>query len=174
LQRKRWPEVHARNHRKRSWTANARGYSLIELMTALTVLAILAKIAMPHFDARRVDVITAQRIAIANLRIARSNAITKSIHYQITIPTTTTIKMTRMIESPAGSGTWIADAAFTPQTITVPAGTQFKSASVSTTIEFNSRGLATGLNAVKQLDVQDSFSVTKSLQVWPSGQVNEI
>lgn len=150
-----------------------RGYSVIELMVTMAIFAIVAKIALPEFDNRRMQITAAQRLLIADLRTARSNAISKSVHYQVTFPSTTQIKVSRMLENPVGSGTWVVDTT-NVQTIKLPKVTNVPTALVGTTIEFNSRGLVVNLTGPQQIDAQDSFGNTKSLQVWPSGQVNEL
>ena len=114
-----------------------------------------------------------QRLLIANLRLARTNAISKSVHFKVSFPSATQVQVARLKESPAGSGIWLADTASPAQTITLPASTSVKSTVVGTSVEFNSRGLAVRLTGPWQVDAQDAFGVTKSVQVWPSGQVNE-
>ncbi|MBI4515895.1 MAG: prepilin-type N-terminal cleavage/methylation domain-containing protein [Deltaproteobacteria bacterium] len=153
-----------------------RGYTLIEILVTMSVMAVMAAIALPHFDSRRLEINNAQRLLIANLRQARFNAISKSIHFQVSFPQNDHVVVSRMKENPAGSGTWEVDTTepTNVQTTSLPAGTTVKSAAVGTTIEFNSRGIVLNMNTAKQVDVQDTFGVTRSLQVWPSGQVNEL
>ena len=153
--------------------SSERGYSIIEIIVTMTIFAIIAKIALPEFDNRRLQVTQAQRLLIANLRTARCNAISKSVHYQVAFPSTTQISMSRMLENPAGSGTWVVDTN-NVQTTKMPKVTNLPTALVGTTVEFNTRGLAINLTEPQQIDAQDIFGMTKSLQVWPSGQVNEL
>jgi prepilin-type N-terminal cleavage/methylation domain-containing protein len=150
-----------------------RGFTLIDVVTTLSVIAILAGIALPRFDNRRVDIMAAQRLVIAKLRLARTNAITKSVHFRVSFPTASQIQVASMQENPPGSGTWQVDSS-NVQTIPLPNVTQIQSSEVGTSIEFNSRGIAVNLTAPQQIDARDTFGVTKSLQVWPSGQVNEL
>jgi Tfp pilus assembly protein FimT len=150
-----------------------RGFGLIDMVTTLSVVAILAGAAFPSFDNRRVQIIAAQRLVIADLRLARTNAITKSVHFQVSFPTARQIRVARMQESPPGSGAWQVDSS-NVQTTTLPNVTQIQSSEVGTSVEFNSRGMAVNLTAPQQIDARDTFGVTKSLQVWPSGQVNEL
>lgn len=151
----------------------ARGYTLIELVVGLSIVGILAAVAIPHLTPRTMNIIATQRLLIANLRLARTNAISKSVHFKVSFPSTTQVQVARLKENPAGSGVWQADAASPAQTITLPASTSVKATVVGTSVEFNSRGLAVSLTGPWQVDAQDSFGVIKSLQVWPSGQVNE-
>ncbi len=149
------------------------GYSLVELMVTVSLVAIVAGIALPRWDPKRVQLSAAQRSVIANLRLARTSAISKSVHYQVSFPTVTQIRVSRMQENPVGSGTWQVDTS-NVQTIKLPSVTQVKSSVVGNSVEFNSRGIALNLTALWQIDLQDTYGNTKSLQVWPSGQVNEV
>lgn len=159
--------------RLRRLIGQARGHTAIELITTVTVFGIVAGTAIPHFKPKQLYIINAQRLVIANLRVARTNAISKCLHFQVSFPTAGQLRVSRMMESPADSGTWVVDDTVTPLTVPLPSGTTVKTATVGTNVEFNSRGIAVNLSAVRQIDVQDTFSATKSLQVWPSGQVNE-
>jgi len=160
--------------RATSWVVTAAGgYGLIELLVTLSIFTIIAGIAMPEIRAARMQVGNAQRLLIANLRLARANAISKSIHYQVTFPTANQIVVSRMNETPVGSGTWLVDTT-TQRTIAVPSPAFLKSTVVGTTYEFTTRGLVVNLNAPVQLDAQDTYGMTKSLQIWPSGQINEL
>ena len=151
---------------------DAGGFTLVEMFVALAFLAILTAIAIPHFDPRRMQIVSAQRLLLANLRVARTNAISKSVHYQVSLPTTTQIKVSRMLEPTPNSGSWSVDSTKV-QTIRLPSITTITSTEVGTTIEFNSRGFVVNPTPGPQrLDVQDTYGQTKYVQVWPSGQIN--
>jgi prepilin-type N-terminal cleavage/methylation domain-containing protein len=160
-------------HSKSGGRRAARGYTMIEVVMTMAIVGIIAAIARPHFDARRLQIVTAQRMVIANLRLARTNAITKNVHFQVTFPASQQLRVSRMIETPAGSGTWLVDST-NVQTIPLPPVTQVASGVVGASFEFNSRGFPLNLNAVRQIDLQDTYGATKSLQLWPSGQVNDL
>lgn len=155
-----------------------RGFNLIELVVAMSLAAILTGIAIPRWNAQRMQIQTAHRQTIAALRLARTNAITKSIHYQVQFIDTTHIQVSRMMESPVGSGTWVVDSTDV-KTQVLPNKTSFSSGAVPNRVEFNSRGLTvtntlptpTGALA-PQVTVQDTFNRTRSVQVWPSGQID--
>jgi prepilin-type N-terminal cleavage/methylation domain-containing protein len=152
-----------------------RGYSLIEVMVTLTIAAGLIAIAVPRWNASRMNILTARRMVLANLRLARTNAITKFVHYQVSFPDTGHVALSRMLQSTDGSGTWAADTTKV-QTSALPASTQVTGSSQAINVEFNTRGMVVnptpGPTPV-QINLSDTFSNTKSLQVWPSGQVNE-
>ncbi len=149
------------------------GHTLIEMVVVLSILAIMAAYAVPEYRASRVHINNTQRLLLANLRLARTNAISKSVHYQVAFPNTTQMQVSRMVENPPGSGTWKVDTT-NVQTIPLPSSTQVKPTVVGTVYEFNARGITVNLTTPQQIDLQDSFGLTKSIQVWPSGQVNEL
>ena len=59
-------------------------------------------------------------------------------------------------------------------TVTLPGSAKFSSSLVGTRLEFNSRGMFITSTSVAQVSLSDSYGQTKSLQVWPSGQVNAL
>jgi prepilin-type N-terminal cleavage/methylation domain-containing protein len=156
------------------------GYSLVEVIVAMALFGVLARIAVPHFDARRMQINAAQRLVIANLRLARAKAITKSVHFRIDFANASQVRIAQMVQD--GAGVWSVDDTKT-KTIALPASTRFASgtqctspcqAIIGTNIEFNSRGISTNLAAVEQITLIDDFGKAKALQAWPSGQINEL
>ena len=152
---------------------DACGYSLIQVVVALAIVAIVGAIAVPNWKANRMNILTARRLVLATLRLARANAITKSIHYKVSFPSDMGhVTLSGMVQSPAGSGTWVVDQTKV-QTTALPASTQVAASSQSITVEFNTRGMVVNSTAVVQITFSDAFGITKSLQLWPSGQINE-
>ena len=158
-----------------------RGYSLVELIVAIAIVGIVARTAIPHFDAGRMRILAAQQLVAANLRIARSNAITKSLHYRVDFPTANQMKLIPMVEN-ALDGTWAADTS-NSQAVALPKNTQFAAGSqctkpctpiIGTSVEFNSRGVAINLTAKVQITLIDDFGKSKALEAWPSGQIDEL
>lgn len=158
-------------------------YTVLELMVTLAIFFVVAKIAVSYFEPRRMQIQAAQRLLIANLRVARANAITRSVHFQVALKSANQIKVSQMQETPAGSGNWQVGA--NVQTITLPSVTSIKSTEVGTTVEFGTRGWACFATSSTtctvgtvvsplQIDAQDTFGQTRSLQVWSSGQVNAL
>jgi prepilin-type N-terminal cleavage/methylation domain-containing protein len=173
----RWPysvkqRAQAAGQRQCNPTCGMRGYSLIEVTVTVSIVAIMIAIAMPMWKANRMNVLTARKMVLANLRLARANAITKSIHYQVSFPDAGHVTLSRMFQSPAGSGTWVVDTTKV-QTSALPANTQVAADSLSTTVQFNSRGIVANTSTMTAIRLTDSFGNTQSLQVWPSGQMNE-
>jgi Tfp pilus assembly protein FimT len=141
-------------------------------VVTLSIVAILGAIAVPSWKASQMNILTARRMVLANLRLARANAITKSLHYQVSFPDAGHVTLSGMLQSPAGSGTWVVDTTKV-QTSALPANTQVSAAALSTTVQFNTRGMVANATTMTAISLTDSFSNTKSLQVWPSGQINE-
>src|SRR5262249_28874392 len=81
---------------RHSLLRSTAGLTLVDLVTTLSVVGIVASTAMPHFDKRRANVGTTQRLVIANLRLARSNAVTRNVHYQVEFPSASQMKVERM------------------------------------------------------------------------------
>ena len=148
----------------------ARGYTMIEILVAITIFGIIARTASSAYTAKRLQLGAAQRQVIAQLRLARSSAISQDTHYSVSITSTTQLKVFPMTLN----GT-VWQASSTPSVkLTLPSVTSFSTTVVGKTFEFNSRGVVLGASAVQQVDLKDTYNATKSLQVWPSGQVNEL
>jgi len=143
---------------------------MIEMLGMLGLLGIAFATALPTINPARIQITKAQRVLIANLRLARSSAITKNVHYAVTFPSSTNLKLQRM---KLQNGVWIVDTTQV-QTISLPSGTKVPSSLVGSSVEYGTRGQAVNLTAVKQIDITDTFGATKSTQAWPSGQVNEL
>ena len=144
------------------------GYSLIELVVTICIVGVMAATAMPMWNASRMNILTARRMVSATLRLARTNAITKSVHYQVSFPDSGHVSLSAMT---LNAGNWVVDTTKV-QTSPLPSGTQ--PSVVSTKVEFNTRGMVVNTSTMTQIKVTDSFGKTKSLQVWPSGQINEM
>ncbi len=148
------------------------GYSLLDLTVSLCMIAVLSAIAMPGWKADRMNILTARRMVVATLRLARADAITKSVHYQVSFPDTAHVSLSAMQPDPLHPGNWLVDTTKV-QTSPLPSRTQVGASSLSAIVEFNTRGMVANLGSMQQIDLSDSFGNTKSLQVWPSGQTNE-
>jgi len=146
------------------------GYSMIEMLAVLGLLGIAFAAAAPTIKPAWMDISNAQSVLIANLRLARTNAITRGVHYAVAFASATTLELQRM---QLQNGAWTVDASQT-QTVNLPPDTQLPIPIVGTSVEFNTRGQAVNLLTVEQIDITDSFGATRSTQAWPSGQVNEL
>ncbi|HVO23070.1 MAG TPA: prepilin-type N-terminal cleavage/methylation domain-containing protein [Candidatus Margulisiibacteriota bacterium] len=149
-----------------------RGYSLIEVTVAIAVLAILVRIAVPIWKAGSLNVVTARKVVMANLRAARANAITKSMHYQVSfVADNNSVKLSGMQQPTPPATSWTVDT-LKVQTSTLPKSTWVSTPSV--VVEFNTRGMVVNSSSVTLITFADSYGRTKSLQVWPSGQIHEM
>ncbi len=164
------PVTHAQKHYRHRRLLGTQGYSLFELVTALSIFGIIATIAVPHFDSRRMQIITAQRLLISKLRAGRAAALTKGVHYRLEFTTANQVSLQPM---KLVNNAWVIDAQ-NAQSIPLPSTTQLPTNLVGSNIEFNTRGIAVNLTQPQKISVTDTFGVTKSLQAWPSGQVNEL
>jgi prepilin-type N-terminal cleavage/methylation domain-containing protein len=153
-------------------TFGRHGFTLLEVMAAIGITAILGAVAIPMWRASSMNIVTARRMVLANLRLARTNAITKSLHYQVSFPDAGHVALSAMRQEPADSGTWVVDTADV-QTSALPAKTQVPADSLSTVVEFNTRGMVANASTVVRISLTDASGNTKSFQVWPSGQINE-
>jgi Tfp pilus assembly protein FimT len=153
---------------------------MIEVIVAMSILAVVARIAIPHLDPRRMRINAAQQLVASNLRLARAKAITKSVHYRIDFIDANRLQVAPMVQD--GTGSWSIDDA-QKQIVALPTKTHFASGTqcvspcqpiIGTNIEFNSRGITTNLAALAQITLVDDFGVSKALQAWPSGQINEL
>ncbi len=123
--------------------------------------------AISDVNSRRLNIVVAQGQVVAQLRLARVAAITSVSHYSVSFTSATQFNVYPMTYN---GTTW--QLASTPtNTVTLPSPATFAAAAVGTRIEFNSRGMVVSSSAVTQVDLTDTFSQTRSLQAWPSGQV---
>lgn len=147
------------------------GSSLLEVLVAVGIVAILAHGALTSTSsARRLGLFDAQRQVMAQLRVARTNAIASTSHYSVRFVSSTQFRVFPM----TSNGTSWQLASKPSNVVTLPSGVFFPSTVVGTTIEFNSRGMVPALTAVRLIQLRDASNQTMSLQVWPSGQVNEL
>jgi prepilin-type N-terminal cleavage/methylation domain-containing protein len=146
---------------------NRAGYSLIELMTAVSVFGVLAASGLPHIDTRRTDLDSMQTQVIADLRWARTRAITSGVHYRLVWSGHQGYEVQRMKQN--ADGTWSKDVVV--KTATLP--DQLTSASDLDTYEFNTRGMMVSAATQSFVRLTDARfgSAQRQVEVWPSGQV---
>lgn len=148
--------------------ASQSGYSLLELLTSMAIFGVIAAAGIPHLDTRRQDLNTAVSTIIADIRFARSRAITSGTHYVMKRINASKYQIQRFEES---GTTWVFHSV--AKTIELPS--YITIALSPTTLEFNTRGMmVTSLvsGSFVTLTVTDSkFDAEHTVSVWPSGQV---
>ena len=93
-----------------------RGYSLVELLVAVSIFGLLAALGLPHLDTRRQDIQTTAAQVIADYRWARNRAITSGVHFGIEWTSSNSYEVQRMKQ--AANGTWSKDV--TVKRVTLP------------------------------------------------------
>ena len=143
------------------------GYSLIELLTAVAIFAILAAAGLPHLDTRRMDIANTTEQVIADYRWARSRAITSGVHFALAWTAENTYEVRRL--KLVGT-TWSVDTVV--KTVTLPATvTRW---GWPDNVEFNTRGMMISADSAQFQGLWDTkFSSYRLISIWPSGQVNE-
>jgi len=143
------------------------GYTLIELLTAVAIFAILAAAGLPHLDTRRTDIASATEQVISDYRWTRSRAITGGAHYALAWTAENTYEVRRL--KLVGT-TWTLDTVV--KTGTLPA-TVIRWGWPDT-VEFNTRGMMISTDTTTFQGLWDNqFSSYRMISLWPSGQVNE-
>jgi len=143
---------------------------MVEVLVALSIFGILLRTALSDIHSPRLQIGTAQAQVVAQLRVARMKAITSVSHVSVSFSSTTQFKVYPMTYN----GTTWTLASSPTNTVTLPSVVTFPSSAVGTRIEFNSRGMMVGSTSVTQVNLNDSYGQTRSLQAWPSGQVNAL
>lgn len=148
---------------------NEHGWTLIEILTAVALLGIVAAIAVPHVPQRTYGLWSAHNMVIADLRRARADALTKGDHFRLQVTTDRTYTVARMRDDD-WNGVWEVDGS-TMQSKSLPDGITFVGGD-DATYEFNTRGLLVVPDGVISLELHDpETGKTRYITVWPSGQV---
>lgn len=145
-----------------------RGLSVIELLVAMGVFAVIVGTAIPRTQPGRYAAWNAQLQLLADFRQTRADALVKGDHFRLDVLTATTYVETRLRFV---GGVWTPDVA-PVRTRTLPNGVAFTSA-IGRRYEFNTRGLLINPGAAETIDMHCSTTnQDRSITVWPSGQVN--
>lgn len=149
--------------------AGQRGYSLIEVLTAVAIFGVLAAAGLPHLDTRRQDIQTVTKQVIGDYRWARNRAITSGAHFAVEWMNDQTYQIVRMKQD--NNGDWAADQIV--KTVSLPS-------QISTmwwwpdTHEFNTRGMMISSTwPLFQLLWDDQYTAYHVVSLWPSGQIYE-
>jgi len=144
-----------------------RAFTIVELMATVALIGIVLGIAAFRFQPGPYALWSAQQQLLGDLRLTRSDALTKGDHFRFDITTANTYVEYRMqLVGP----TW------TPtvppvRTRTLPTSVTFTSG-VGNRFEFDTRGLMLNPGAATVLNLVDANTGhTRAVTVWPSGQV---
>jgi prepilin-type N-terminal cleavage/methylation domain-containing protein len=143
-----------------------RGFTLLELLVTMSLIGIVMGIALPQFPRNAYALWTAQQQLLADLRVARADALTKGDHFRFDITGASTYLEYRMR---LVGGVWVINGP-PVRSRTLPPGVTFTSG-VGSHFEFNTRGLMLNPGAATTLRLTDVSSHTRQVTVWPSGQV---
>ena|SRR6185503_3107245 len=140
-----------------------RGRSLIEVLTAMSLFAIIMAMAVPNFSGLRSPYLlrqTSQQIA-AEFSKARMRAIARNARYRLTYNSTSkTYQLEREITS--GSNTWTSESVNSVSTLVSLSG-------VGTPPIFDTRGM---LNSAVSIGVSvQGYSKTRTVTINVLGQV---
>lgn len=144
-----------------------RGYSLVELLVAVSIFGVLAAAGLPHIDTRRQDVQTVTKQLIGDMRWARTRAITSGAHFAVHFSDTQTYEIQRLKQ--VGTA-WTVDAVV--KEVTLPGHIEIFL--WPDTFEFNTRGMMISTATASYPSIVDmKYSGWHTLSIWPSGQVYE-
>jgi len=148
------------------------GFSLVELLVILSMVGILIAIVVPATNRSVLNLSSSVGEFEANVRLTRGNATGRGVHYRITLHSNYyEIDRLRL-----NTGVWSHDPAYSVQTIQLARNVTITTGA-GQSFEFNSRGLlqsATPGTPAAQVDVvlhDNKTGETKTVGVWPSGQV---
>lgn len=145
-----------------------RGFTLIELVTAVGLIGIMLGVAMPYIPRGTYDLWGTQVQFLADMRAARTLALTKGDHYRLVVTSATHYEVRRMQLQGAN---WVdrVQPAIASRTL----GTAITFVEGANNVyEFNTRGLLVNPGTVQSILLTDSRSGHyRGVTVWPSGQV---
>ncbi len=156
-----------------------RGMSMIELLVTMGLVSIMGVIAIPALNSGVLNLSVSQQNLVADIRMARANATTRGAHFKVSLFSESyTIER---LQDGDDDGVWEPDGAFSAQTVELPSGVTLSFPDNSETeVEFTTRGLLEDLPdgtpaSIVTIEINDSIhGETKTVEVWPSGQVQEV
>lgn len=144
------------------------GFSLIELVVVITMIAIVTTLAVSSFRASPYELDASVVELVGDLRLARTWAQSRGAHYHVVIESPTQYAIQRLRVD--GGGLWQPDAS-DRRTKTLPSSVRFATGD-GTAVEFDTRGTPVALGAVLRISFEErATGAVKTVAVWPSGQV---
>jgi len=154
-----------------------RGVSLIELIVVLGLVSGLIALSIPRLNKSNLNLPLVEQTLIADIRMARANATSRGVHFRVSLSASS--YAIQRLQDEDGDGVWDPDSEFPEQTVDLPYGISITEGAGSM-IEFTTRGLLASESdgtpaSVISVTVYDSdHSQSKTIEVWPSGQVQEV
>ena len=145
------------------------GYSLIDVMVAVSIFAVVALAGLPHLDRSREDINTSIQRVVADMRYARGRAITSGEHYAVEWTGANIYEVQRM--RLGGLGTWEVDRV--ERSVELPEHISFALDEDGVErLEFNTRGMMIASTKPLWPVISDlDHHVDHRLSIWPSGQI---
>jgi prepilin-type N-terminal cleavage/methylation domain-containing protein len=145
------------------------GYSLIEVLVAVSIFGVVALAGLPHLDRGREDINTSIQRVVADMRYARGRAITSGEHYAVEWTGANTYEVQRM--RLGGLGTWEVDRV--ERSVELPGHISFALHEDGVErLEFNTRGMMIASTKPLWPVISDlDHHVDRRLSIWPSGQI---
>jgi Tfp pilus assembly protein FimT len=154
-----------------------RGMSAIELIVTMGILTALIAFTLPRLNSSVLNLPLVSQSLIGDIRMARANATTRGVHYQISIESSS--YSVQRLQDDDGDGAWDPDSAFPTQTVELPTDISITEGTGSL-VEFTTRGLLAdqedGTPAeIITIKIHDALhNEDEIIEVWPSGQVEEV
>ncbi len=108
--------------------ATCAGLTVLEVLVVAALLGLLLALVLPRIDPRPLDLLADARELVANVKVARARAISRTTRYQVVVTGPTAYEVRR-----AEGGLWTAE-----RTVTLRPRVQFEAG--PTCAEFDSRG----------------------------------
>lgn len=146
---------------------NQAGYTLVELLTTVAIVAVVAGAGLPHLDTRRQNIQNATSQVIGDYRWARARSITSGAHFALewTGPSNYEVQRLKQVGTE-----WELDEII--KSVELPP-TLSRSGSPDV-VEFNTRGMMISSESMEQQRLSDdAFGAERVIALWPSGQVTE-
>jgi type II secretory pathway pseudopilin PulG len=151
--------------------------SAIELLVTIGLIAIMGALALPNLNKSVMNLPVSEEELIAHLRMARASAVSRGVHYRVTLHTNSYV-IQRLQET--APGVWGPDGRWPAQEVQLPPGVSLHVTHGDGIIEFDTRGLIEPPSPgdppeIEKLTIADSREGgSKKIEIYPSGQILEV
>jgi hypothetical protein len=149
----------------------------MEVLVTLTFVGLLSALPLVNLNRQGLKLADALDDLASNIRLARANAVSRSVHYLVKINSNS--YSIQRLQDQDGDDVWEPDGAFAVQEFELPYGITI-SDGAGAEIEFTTRGLLASLPDGTPAEVvtirlnSSGESQSKAIDVWPSGQVQTV